>query len=180
MHYNNEYFERTSKLDMTKNYNYFLQYFQGQTILDLGCGSGRDSNYFKRLKYDVTSIDNSPYAKAFASSKYNIDVDLVDIERGVDGVFDGIWACASLVHIDHHSILQILEQLQMNLNPGGLIYISLKYGKGKIVSNGQTYYLYDEAIVDEIRNLGYKLCDLKITSNENPMNSWIEVIIQNG
>lgn len=178
MHYDYEYFEQTSKIDMTKNYCFFLQYFHGNSILDLGCGSGRDSNYFKQQKYEVSSVDNSEYAKQFASQKYKVEVDLVDIEQNIKGVFDGIWSCASLVHMNQHQILKILEQLKNNLYQGGLIYISLKYGNGILSSNDQIYYLYNETIIEQIIKLGYKLRDVNITTNESPMNSWIEFVIE--
>ncbi len=178
MHYTKSYFERTSKLNMTNSYNFFLKHFQGKTILDLGCGSGRDSNYFKQLNYDVCSIDNSVEAKNFANSRYNIDVDLVDIKNGINGMFDGIWSCASLVHMNSHEILKIVQQLKNNLNSDGQIYISLKYGVGKIEKNNQIYYLYDECIIDQIIALGFKLCDVRVSENDDPINSWIEFIVQ--
>ncbi len=178
MHYNNEYFERTSKLDMTRNYNFFLKYFRGTTILDLGCGSGRDSNHFKQLNYDVTSVDNSAEAKNYANSKYNVDVDLVDIKHGINGIFDGIWACASLVHMNSHETLKVVEQLKSNLNEDGLIYMSLKYGIGNVVKDNQVYYLYDECIIDQIIELGFKVRDVRINKHDDPINSWIEFIVQ--
>lgn len=178
MHYNYEYFEQTSKLDMSKNYHFFLQYFHGKSILDLGCGSGRDSNYFSQQKYEVRSVDNSEHAKQFASEKYNIEVNLIDIEQEINGVYDGIWSCASLVHMNQHQILKVLGQLKNNLNPGGLIYISLKYGDDTFTSNNQIYYLYNETIIEQILKLGYKQIDINITNSENPMNSWIEFVIE--
>lgn len=178
MYYNYEYFKRTSKIDMTENYRFFLQYFDGKTILDLGCGSGRDSNHFRHHGYLVTSIDNSQYAKQFANDKYNIEVKLVDIQTGINGSYDGIWSCASLVHMNKQQLLTTLELLKNNLNVQGIIYISLKYGDGYIESNNQRYYLYTKDLITDLTHIGYKLAAFKITKNENPMDSWIEFILR--
>ncbi len=178
MHYNYEYFRRTSKIDMTKNYKYFLKHFKGETILDLGCGSGRDSNYFRQLEYKVTSVDNNIYAKQFAKTEYNIDVTLMDIESCSLGIYDGIWACASLVHMNQQQVLKVLEQLKHNLADEGVMYISLKYGEGVIESSNQLYYLYNENLKEDLTRLGYEVCDNKITRNDNPLNNWIEFILK--
>lgn len=178
MHYNYEYFKRTSMLDMQENYNFFAQYFHGKTILDLGCGSGRDSNYFKKKNYHVTSVDNSECAKKFALQEYGISVDLIDIEEGISGVFDGIWACASLVHMNSTQVSKILSKLKTNLKDGGLIYISLKYGYGVHEKNNQIYYLYNENFLSKLNELGYEVLNHKISLSDNPMNNWLELILQ--
>ncbi len=163
---------------MSENYNFFLRNFKGKTILDLGCGSGRDSNYFKQLNYDVTSVDNSIYAKKFALEEYNIEVDIKDIENEIDGMYDAIWSCASLVHMNQTQVLKVLGKLKENLNNKGIIYISLKYGEGYIESNNQLYYLYNQNLNVDLTRLGYHVCDYKITRNDNPLNSWIEFILK--
>lgn len=178
MHYNYEYFEKTSQIDMSNNYNFFFKYFEGRTILDLGCGSGRDSHYFIKQNYMVCSVDNSEHAKQFAKRKYNIDVDLMDIEQPIGGAFDGIWSCASLVHMNKEKIHEVLSGLKNNLTTNGIIYISLKYGEGTIESNNQIYYLYNESLVEDLISFDYQVLDMKISQNNNPMNSWIEFIIQ--
>lgn len=178
MHYNYKYFKHTSKIDMTENYKFFLKYFHGKTILDLGCGSGRDSDYFIRQNYTVTSVDNSEYAKQFARDEYNIKVNLFNFESNIQGEYDAVWSCASLIHMNEKQLLSMLLQLQDNIVEKGLIYLSLKYGTGYIESNKQRYYLYNETLKDEVVKLGYKICDIKINQNDNPMNSWIEFILQ--
>ncbi|WOO89603.1 class I SAM-dependent methyltransferase [Mollicutes bacterium LVI A0078] len=178
MHYNYEYFKRTSKIDMTENYNFFLKYFKGRTILDLGCGSGRDSNYFRKQGYYVTSVDNSVYAMQYSKTEYNIDVTLIDIESRSEGIYDGIWSCASLVHMEQQQVLKVLNQLKNNLADEGVMYISLKYGEGHIENNNQLYYLYNESLKVDLTSLGYQVCDYKVTRNDNPLNNWIEFILK--
>lgn len=178
MHYNYEYFKRTSKIDMTLNYAFFEKCYKGSSILDLGCGSGRDSDYFRKQGYQVTSVDNSSYAKQYANSEYGIEVDLMDIEKGIEDKYDGIWACASLVHMNQQQVLKVLDRLKNNLCDEGVMYISLKYGEGTIENSKQLYYLYNENLKADFTRIGYKVCDYKITNNENPMNSWIEFILK--
>ncbi len=178
MHYDYEYFYRTSKIDMRDNYKFFLKYFNGKTILDLGCGSGRDSNHFIQQNCKVYSVDNSEYAKQFAKDEYDINVELTDIRKGITGMYDGIWSCASLVHMNKKEVLSVLDNLKHNLNPNGLIYISLKYGDETIEKNNQVYYLYKDNLGLDIAKLGYEVLNVKITEDTNAMNNWIEFILK--
>jgi SAM-dependent methyltransferase len=45
--------------------------------------------------------------------------------------FDGVWAAASLLHIPDEEILDILARLVHSLKPGGILYMSFKYGGGE-------------------------------------------------
>ena len=75
----NMYCDKTINIDMSKQYELFLKYVKtGGKILDFGCGSGRDSLYFKNLGYDVTAIDGSSELCKIASMYTGLDVKCMD------------------------------------------------------------------------------------------------------
>ncbi|WP_277408975.1 class I SAM-dependent methyltransferase [Lacrimispora xylanisolvens] len=93
-------FEETVNQDMSEIMREFLNYLEeGDTILDLGCGSGRDSLTLYELGYDVTPLDASSEMCKLAEIHTGLDVLQMTFEQiDFDDVFDGIWACASLLH----------------------------------------------------------------------------------
>lgn len=175
MHYNLDYYNQTAGIDMSQNCNNFLSYIRGTTILDLGCGSGRDSNYFQKCGYKVTSVDPNPIAATYAKNKFNIKV-LQSIP--LDQRFDGIWACACFVHQPPGQLKKSLKELKKHLNAEGVIYLSLKYGNGTLEVDEQIYYLYNERLCTDIEQLGYQVKAVnKSEDNLKRTNSWIEYII---
>jgi mutator protein MutT len=93
-----EYCEETSGYDVGHLYRPFLEYMApGAHILDLGCGSGRDSKAFREMGYNVTSVDGSPEIAAWASAFTGHPVTVKsfhDIDYTEE--FDGVWASACL------------------------------------------------------------------------------------
>ena len=96
-----EYFVKTVNVPMQNLYDKFEIYLKsGDKILDLGCGSGRDSKYFLSKGYDVVSVDGSIEICRLAEKyigKYvrNIFFDELDYVNE----FDAVWASASLLHV---------------------------------------------------------------------------------
>ena len=98
-------------------------------ILDLGCGSGRDTKAFIDAGYRVSAIDGSEEICRAASKYAGIDVkcmDFFDIKD--EAAYDGIWACASALHVEKSRIPKLLEILYKALKKGGVLYLSFKYG----------------------------------------------------
>ena len=108
----------------------FLSYIPDNgDILDLGCGSGRDTKAFIDAGYRVSAVDGSAEICLAASEYTGIDVkcmDFFDI-RAVEA-YDGIWACASVLHVEKGRIPKLLEVLYRALKKGGVLYLSFKYG----------------------------------------------------
>ena len=90
-------FEDTAELDMEDLHRRFLKYLEeGDTILDLGCGSGRDSLAFYELGYDVTPLDASEEMCKLAEIHTGIEVlQMAYEDMEFDEVFDGIWGCGA-------------------------------------------------------------------------------------
>ena len=137
-----QYFERTSQVDLAALYKEFLKYIPaGGRIMDLGCGSGRDVKWFREHGYDAYGLDASEDLVKIARNQLGIPVDSGLIEEWVaDEIFDGIWCCASLMHLDDISFDRFLSNLRYNLRTGGALFISVKEGIDSGVSEDGRYF----------------------------------------
>lgn len=136
-----QYIEQTKNVDMSELYDAFtnnLPFHLGipQNILDVGCGSGRDSFYFcNKLAMNVTAIEGSPELNDRAQKTYvpseinwlNIKFDEIK-EQGWENQFTGIWACASLLHLPFKELPEIITTLLDALISDGVMYVSFKQG----------------------------------------------------
>ena len=125
-----QYFERTSKVAFDALYEEFIRYVpEGGRIMDLGCGSGRDVKWFRDHGYEACGLDASERLVRIARDKMDIPVEVGSIEDWiVDEPFDGIWCCASLMHLDDICFERFLSNLKYNLRSGGALFISVKEG----------------------------------------------------
>lgn len=136
------FFDDTINADMSVTYNIFeenLPSIDGE-ILDLGCGSGRDSKHFIEKGYRVTALDLSPILAIKASEYIGQDVIIADMkDLNYDNKFIGIWACASLLHLTEKEILETLNRCHKALKNDGVIYASFKYGEKNYEKNGRNF-----------------------------------------
>ena len=101
----------------------------GGEVLDAGCGSGRDSLAFLKAGYRVTALDGSVEMVRRATALTGLAVehkrfaDFVDPDR-----FDGIWACASLLHVPMRELVATVAQMARALKLGGVFFLSFKTG----------------------------------------------------
>ena len=125
-----EFFDSTVIADVTPLHEKFFRYVpEGAYILDLGCGSGRDTKVFLDRGYLVDAVDGSEELCALASRYTGIDVRCSDFTTiDCKEQYDAIWACASLLHIPSDRLPALLERLQDALRQGGVFYMSFKYG----------------------------------------------------
>lgn len=139
--YANLYFESTVDLDMEETLEKFVEHLpEGGEILDLGCGSGRDSLTFIQHGFDVTAIDGSKELCELASIHIGQDVLTMEFDQlDFHEVFDGIWACASLLHIPSEELKDIFEKVILGLKPGGVLYMSFKHGDFCGFRNGRYF-----------------------------------------
>lgn len=104
---------------------------RGSRILDIGCGSGEHSLYFKSKGYSITSIDISPEMIKICKSK-GLDARVMDLENldFPDSSYDGIWAQTSLLHIPKGNIDSVLKKIANILKPDGVLFLCMKEGEG--------------------------------------------------
>lgn len=142
-----EFAHSTLHVDMENLYLPFLDLLsQSARILDIGCGSGRDSLAFKNKGYHVDAIDYSEELVKKATELTGIQVryqsfyDLSEV-----AVYDGIWACASLLHCDRSRLPDVLNRIHTALHRGGVCYMSFKYGTTDREKDGRVFTDLDEA-----------------------------------
>ena len=147
-----EYFDNTVDIDMQENWDRFTGLLpEGGSILDLGCGSGRDSAYFISCGYDVTALDASEEMCDLASIHIGQDVlNMTFEEMDFDEVFDGVWACASLLHVPGNEIERIFSKVVNSLKTNGVLYMSFRYGDFEGDRDGRFFKDYRSKMLKEL------------------------------
>ena len=113
---------------------------EGGTILDYGSGSGRDSAYFINKGFSVDSLDGSAEMKAQAERLFGIKVKLSSfLSLEEKEKYDGIWAQASILHLEEHDLRVALTLIERALKRDGVFYSSFRKGEGDGYENGRWY-----------------------------------------
>ena len=135
------FIEGTQNVDFTEIQDAFLELLpEKAVILDLGCGSGRDTKYFLEQGYSVDATDGSLELCKAASNYTGIKVkhmyfqELDECEK-----YDGIWACASVLHLKKQELPGIFRKMSTATKKNGIIYLSFKYGNFEGVRNGRYF-----------------------------------------
>ena len=137
-----EFIASTLEADMSATQEKFLSLLpKGAHILDLGCGSGRDSLCFLQQGFQVTAVDGSEELAKFASELIGQEVVVSDFKDLVLPVasFDAIWASASLLHVHSEALPGILTKVIDLAKPGAIFYMSFKYGDYEGERTGRYY-----------------------------------------
>lgn len=114
-------------------------------ILDFGCGSGRDSKYFLSQGYVVDAIDGSVELCKIASANTGIEVrQMMFQELDEADKYDGIWACASILHLSKGTLVDVLKRMLRALKSDGIIYTSFKYGEFEGERDGRYFTYFTE------------------------------------
>ncbi|HCJ6670797.1 TPA: class I SAM-dependent methyltransferase [Acinetobacter baumannii] len=149
-YYNNfadDFIDATLNLDMESLYQPFIAELpESAHILDVGCGSGRDTLAFKNKGYEVDAIDYSIGLVKRATQLTGIQVKLKSFyEVNELEVYDGIWACASLLHCERDRLTEVVGKLISALRPNGVLYMSFKYGDSDREKDGRVFTDLDKA-----------------------------------
>ena len=175
------FIKQTLDVDMSAIYNIFLTKltnncisYNGEIfpkILDLGCGSGRDSLFFSKLGFDVVAIDGSTNIINITKNIHdqsNITWENLSFDDVINHYerysFTGIWACASLLHIPYIELPVLINQLLALLNTHGVFYASFKYGNNERVKDGRFFCDMNEDRWESIRT--------KLNSSRH-VSSWV-------
>ena len=135
------FFDNTVNVDMASLHEAFLSKLPlNANILDAGCGSGRDAKAFVLRGYVVTAFDASAPLAQLASEHCGLDVAVRSFSDVTEiAAYDGVWSCASLLHVPVMDLADALEKLWRSLRPGGCFYLSFKLGDGERVHEGRHF-----------------------------------------
>lgn len=136
-----QFVQGTISVDFVATQERFLTKLSvGAHILDLGCGSGRDTKYFLDKGYQVEATDGSAQLCKIASKYTGIRVKQMLFEEIDESEkYDGIWACSSILHLDKKTLKAVLKKMAAALKANGVIYTSFKYGDFEGHRNGRYF-----------------------------------------
>lgn len=175
------YYDSTSELSMEKQLDRFIALLpENAEVLDLGCGSGRDTIYLEENGCQVTPMDGSRQMCLLA--EINTDMEVLHMtfdEMEFQEVFDGIWACASLLHVPEEEMDRIMVRVTSALVPGGILYMSFKYGEGEEIRDHRLYHNYTEETAKEMLSHEPELELLEMWQSEDVRGNgglWLNIL----
>ncbi len=176
------FINNTVNANMTPLYKKFEAYIDSGHILDLGCGSGRDSYYFS-YKYKVSSLDGSKKMIEYCQSILSNTIIYDTFEDyTTDEKFDGIWACASLIHVDRTSLLPIIEKYLNFLTNKGIFMMSFKERMEDFKEDGRYFTCFTKDSLQDFLSKSSSIEILEIIENNDVRKdsdeNWISVIIK--
>lgn len=142
-----EFVNSTVNVNFTDTQDQFLKFLpENGIVLDFGCGSGRDTKYFKDKGYQVDAIDGSEELCKIASEYSGIAVKCMFFqELNEKEKYDGIWACSSILHLSKTELIDVFGKMIIALKRNGIIYSSFKYGDFEGMRNGRYFSDFTES-----------------------------------
>ncbi|WP_232842793.1 class I SAM-dependent methyltransferase [Psychrosphaera ytuae] len=162
-----QFFDSTVSVEMGDIYDRFLPYLNCQgtdtkgLVVDAGCGSGRDAKFYLNQGFEVYAFDASPTLakKATEYLGQNVDVTTFDSFK-INKKAQGIWCCASLLHVPRSALPQAINNIERHLASGGALYVSFKYGTEERIHNGRSFTDMNEALLADLFD-GFSNFELK-------------------
>lgn len=181
------YAEHTSEKLMQFQLNHFISLLPKKAkVLDLGCGAGRDSQYFKEDGFEVVGIDISDNmlkeAKVRAPDVTFKKMDMKKLEFP-DDYFDGVWIMATLHTVEKKDAMQSLKEAARVLKKDGVLYVAVKEGTGEIVKQNPKYgnvpkfyaYYQQPEMEDLIKQAGFTITKSTVELDSASSQTWVEI-----
>ncbi|MFG1501102.1 class I SAM-dependent methyltransferase [Halobacteriovorax sp. XZX-3] len=178
---NQEFIDSTLDLDLTSLYEPFLEEMKsGGVILDIGCGPGRDLKYFVNHGYKAEGVEPSSKLAGFAREHSGCVVHeglLQDVS--IEGKFDGIWACASLLHVPSIELKDVFSKIADLMNEDAVFYCSFKYGEFEGERSGR---FFNDQTLDTIKEFlpqGLTISKDWLTEDKRPDRDerWLNLLL---
>ena len=139
-----DFWQGTRDHDVSQNMAALLKHIEGAppfTILDFGCGPGRDLKAFTERGHVAVGLEGSARFAAMAREYSGCEVlrqDFLELDLPA-GRFDGVFANASLFHVPGRDLPRVLGELHAALKPGGVLFSSNPRGQGQEGWSGDRY-----------------------------------------
>ena len=135
--------------DVSQNIDAMLRHIEAQppfTILDFGCGPGRDLRAISALGHIAIGLEGAARFVEMARADTGCEVwqqDFLALDLP-DARFDGVFANASLFHVPSQQLARVLRQLHATLKPGGVLFSSNPRGTNEEGWNRGRYGMYHD------------------------------------
>jgi 2-polyprenyl-3-methyl-5-hydroxy-6-metoxy-1,4-benzoquinol methylase len=188
----NQFIQDTFEADMSATYALFTQYLKPEAIiLDIGCGSGRDGKYFLSQGFEVYAHDGSEAMVEHARQFLGDKVALAEFSNfspleafGKELIFDGLWACASLIHVQEENMINVVNNYVSFLKTEGVFFLSFKLRTENHEKDGRSFTNFTRekliAFVEQCDDL--TVIELQETADVRPgreNEGWISVVVRN-
>lgn len=182
--HSSSFIQSTIHADMSDIQTKFIKYLKdGASILDFGCGTGRDSKMFLEHGYQVTALDGSEEMCKQTERLINkpaICTNFLEYMPNIE--YDAIWACASLLHLPSEQLEEVMKRLYKALKMDGTFYASFKYGEYEGIRKGRYFTDMTEQRFEEIlQRFGeFYVKEYYITSDVRPgreNEKWLNVYL---
>ncbi len=144
-----DFWQGTRDHDVSQNVAALLQHIQGQapfTILDFGCGPGRDLKTFAALHHIAIGLEGASRLAAMARAHSGCEVweqDFLKLDLPHQH-FDGVFANAALFHVPSQELSRVLRQLHATLKPAGVLFSSNPRGNNEEGWSRERYGAYHD------------------------------------
>ena len=173
------YFDATVHIDPTGFLDPLARRLQpGATILDIGCGSGRDLLWLMEQGFEQ-SAGLAALAREHSGCEVIVG-DFMAFDFSVLSV-DGLVLIGSMVHLSKSKFPQLLNSITRTLVPGGLLLVTMKEGKGiSRIKDGREFVLWNESDLQAV----FFRCDLhvldfsRMVSKVRKNDTWLGYVLK--
>lgn len=179
------FFDTTANVEFSSNQDKFLGYLEnGGLVLDYGCGSGRDAKYFLDKGFQVVAVDGSKHMCQLANKLTGLPVRQMYFQQlDETGKYDGVWACASILHLPVDQLGDVFTKVAQALKTKGIFYVSFKYGDFQGERNGRYFTDLTESSLAQlvVQSGAFAIEEIWLSSDVRPGRSdekWLNAIMK--